>query len=114
MEPRAATPQRRLDALRALADAGVPTGVMVAPAIPGLNDSEIEATLEAAAKAGATSAAMIMVRSPHGVKDLFADWLTEHFSDRLDRVLGLIRDVRNGAKSNANFLIASPVAAPWR
>ena len=57
---------------------------------------------------------MIMVRLPHGVKDLFANWLTEHFPDRRNRVLGLIRDVRNGAKSNANFLIASPVAAPWR
>jgi DNA repair photolyase len=115
MEPRAATPQRRLDAVRALADAGVPTGVMVAPVIPGLNDSEIEGILEAAAKAGATSAAMIMVRLPHGVKDLFADWLTEHFPDRRDRVLGLIRDIRGGDESSANFFErqsgSGPVAA---
>ena len=115
MEPRAATPARRLDAVRALADAGVPTGVMVAPVIPGLNDSEIEAILEAAAKAGATSAAIIMLRLPHGVKDLFADWLTEHFPDRRNRVLGLIRDVRNGAESSPKFFerqsSRGPVAA---
>ena len=115
MEPRAATPQRRLDAVRALADAGVPTGVMVAPVIPGLNDSEIESILQAAAKAGATSAAMIMVRLPYGAKDLFADWLTEHFPDRRDRVLGLIRTVRAGAESSASFFErqsgSGPVAA---
>ena len=115
MEPRAATPGRRLDAVRALSQAGVPTGAMIGPVIPGLNDPEIEGILEASAKAGATSAAMIMLRLPHGVKDLFADWLTEHFPDRRDRVLGLIRDVRSGAESDARFFErqsgSGPVAA---
>ena len=115
MEPRAATPGRRLDAVRALSQAGVPTGVMIGPVIPGLNDPEIDGILEASAKAGATSAAMIMLRLPHGVKDLFADWLTENFPDRRDRVLGLIRDVRSGAESDPRFFErqsgSGPVAA---
>ncbi len=115
MEPRAATPGRRLDAIRRLADAGVPVGVMVAPVIPGLNDPEIEAILEASAQAGATSAAMTIIRLPYGVKDLFADWLTEHMPDRRDKVLSLIRDVRGGAETSSKFFErqsgSGPVAA---
>ena len=115
MEPRAATPGRRLDAIRALAEAGVPTGVMVAPVIPGLNDPEIEGILEAATGAGATSAAMMILRLPHGVKDLFADWLAEHEPGRQSRVLGLIRDMRGGRENDPRFFArhtgSGPVAA---
>ena len=75
MEPRAATPHRRLDAIRALSAAGVPAGVMFAPMIPGLNDHEMEAILEAAAEAGATRAGFTVLRLPLEIKDLFEEWL---------------------------------------
>ena len=75
MEPRASTPHRRLDAIRALAEAGVPVGVMTAPMIPGLNDHEMEAILEAAAEAGATRAGFTVLRLPLEIKDLFEEWL---------------------------------------
>ena len=75
MEPRASAPHRRLDAIKALADAGVPVGVMTAPMIPGLNDHEMEAILEAAAEAGATRAGFTVLRLPLEIKDLFDEWL---------------------------------------
>src|SRR4030095_6360991 len=78
MEPRAATPARRLDALRALAAAGVPCGVMAAPMIPGLNDHELERILEAARDAGASSAGWVLLRLPHELKGLFESWLKPH------------------------------------
>ena len=95
MEPRAATPARRLDAVRALADAGVPVGVMIAPVIPALNDSELEPILEAAA-AGATTAAKVLLRLPLGVKDLFRGWLDEHRPERAKHVMSLLRSMRGG------------------
>src|SRR5262249_2937714 len=79
MEPRAATPARRLDAIAALSAAGIPTGVMTAPIVPGLNDSEIPAILERAAAAGARSAGWTLVRLPRPVDALFTDWLARHF-----------------------------------
>lgn len=103
MEPRAATPERRLDAMRKLTEAGVPTGVMVGPVIPGLTDHEIPAILEAAAAAGATTASYIMLRLPHGVKELFADWLERNFPDRKVKVLGRIREIRSGRLNDPEF-----------
>ncbi len=103
MEPRASTPQRRLDAIRALADAGVPVGVMTAPMIPGLNDHELEAILEAATAAGATRAGFTVLRLPLEIKDLFDEWLRANRPDRADKVLSLIRQMRGGALYQAEF-----------
>jgi DNA repair photolyase len=103
LEPRTATPARRLDAIARLAEAGVPVRVMVAPVIPGLTDEEIPAILTAAADAGARSASYIMLRLPHGVKDLFARWLDTHFPDRRDRVLNRVRSVRSGCLNDSHF-----------
>ena len=96
MEPRAATPARRLDAIRKLADAGVPVGVGFAPVIPGLNDHELESVLEAAATAGATTAMYVTLRLPLEIKDLFREWLAEARPDRAARVMSLIRQTRGG------------------
>lgn len=96
MEPRASTPARRLKAVEALAKAGIPVGVMVAPIVPGLTDSEMPAILQAAADAGATGAGYVMLRLPHGVKELFEDWLGREFPDRKERVLNRVRDMRGG------------------
>jgi DNA repair photolyase len=96
MEPRASTPRKRLEAVRALAGAGVPVAVMAAPMIPGLNDPELEAILEAAAQAGASRAAMILLRLPLEIKDLFQEWLQAHAPLRAERVLSLMRQCRDG------------------
>ena len=103
MEPRAATPARRLEAIRALARAGVPVTVLASPMIPGLNDHELEAILAAAAEAGATGASTLMVRLPLELRDLFTEWLQTHAPDRAGRVLTLIRDVRGGALYDSRF-----------
>lgn len=96
MEPRAPTPARRLEAIRELSAAGVPVTVLAAPILPALNDHEIEKILEAAAKAGAGAAGYVLLRLPHEIKDLFADWLAEHYPDRADRVMSLVRQTRGG------------------
>jgi DNA repair photolyase len=96
MEPRAATPERRLEAVRRLIDAGVPTVVMFAPAIPGLNDHELEAVLERAAAAGALGAGYVVLRLPREIKDLFAEWLAARRPDRAERVMSLVRQMRGG------------------
>lgn len=96
MEPRAATPARRLAAIKVLADAGVPVGVGFAPVIPGLNDHELESVLEAAAKAGATTAMYVTLRLPLEIKDLFQEWLAEARPDRAARVMSLVRQTRGG------------------
>jgi DNA repair photolyase len=103
MEPRAATPERRLEALAALAAAGIRTNVMVAPVIPGLNDHEIPAILERVAAAGAQSAAWTMVRLASPLDQLFADWLERCFPDRCVRVLSRIRECRAGKLSDSRF-----------
>jgi len=103
MEPRAATPQRRLDAIRQLTAAGVPTTVMFAPVIPGLNDHELEAVLEAAAAAGAVSAGSIMVRLPLEIAGLFEEWLASDHPDRAARVMSLIRQARGGKVNSPEF-----------
>lgn len=103
MEPRTAVPERRLDAIRKLAEAGIPVGVNVAPVIPGLTDHEMPAILEAAADAGATRAGWIMLRLPHGVKDLFETWLGQHFPDRKEKVLNRLRELRGGRLYDSTF-----------
>jgi DNA repair photolyase len=97
MEPRAPTPARRLEAIRELAAAGVPVTVLAAPILPALNDHEIEKILEAAAEAGAGAAGYVLLRLPLEIKELFADWLAEHYPDRADRVMSLVRQTRGGA-----------------
>jgi DNA repair photolyase len=103
LEPRAAAPAKRLAAMRALAGAGIPTGVMVAPVIPGLTDHEIDSILAAAAEAGAVGAGYVLLRLPLEVKDLFAEWLAAHTPDRAKRVLKLVRETRGGALNDAAF-----------
>jgi DNA repair photolyase len=96
LEPRAARPTLRLETIRRLADAGVPTGVLSAPMIPALNDDELEAILDAAALAGGTSAGYILLRLPLEIKALFIEWLEAHFPERKKRVLALLRETRRG------------------
>lgn len=103
MEPRAASPRRRLETIKVLADAGIPAGVMTAPMIPALNDSEMEAILEAATEAGARWAGYVLLRLPLEIKDLFQEWLREHYPDKAKHVLNLIRDMREGKLNNAEF-----------
>ncbi len=97
MEPRTSSPERRLDAIAALARAGVPTGVLVAPVVPALTDSEIPHILQRAAEAGATSASYVVLRLPFGVKSIFEGWLEVHYPDRKDKVLARMRALRDGA-----------------
>src|SRR5882762_3409677 len=96
MEPRASTPERRLEALKRLTDAGIPTTAMVAPVIPALNDSEIERILDAAAHAGVKEASYVLLRLPLEVRDLFREWLLANYPDRYRHVFTLIRDMRGG------------------
>jgi DNA repair photolyase len=96
MEPRAATPSRRLDALRQLTAAGVPASVLVAPIIPALNDAEIERILDAAAAVGVKEAGYVLLRLPLEVRDLFREWLMANFPDRYRHVFKLIRETRGG------------------
>ena len=103
MEPRAAAPARRLDAIAKLTEAGVPVGVMVAPVIPGLTDHEAPAILKAAREAGALSAGYVPVRLPYGVKDLFEAWLSRHFPDRQAKVLNRIMEIRGGKLNESQF-----------
>jgi DNA repair photolyase len=113
MEPRASTPARRLGAIRVLADAGIPVGVNVAPVVPGLTDHELPAILEAAAAAGATFAGYILLRLPHGVKDLFETWLEQHFPERKDKVLHRVRDMRGGKLYDARYEVRGRGQGPW-
>jgi DNA repair photolyase len=96
LEPRAARPEHRLRAIRMLADAGVPVGVMVAPIIPGLTDHEMPAILDAAKAAGAKSAGYVVLRLPHAVKDVFSAWLDQHMPAKKERVLARVRELRGG------------------
>ena len=96
MEPRASSPEKRLEALRQLSEAGIPTKVMVAPVIPALNDAEIERILDAAAHAGVKEASYVLLRLPLEVRDLFREWLMANYPDRYRHVFTLIRDMRGG------------------
>jgi DNA repair photolyase len=103
MEPRAPTPARRVEALAALVEAGVPSGAMAAPMIPEINDHELEAILEAAAGVGVEHASYLLVRLPWEIKDLFADWLDAHFPGRKQKVLGYLRSLRGGRLNDPRF-----------
>ncbi len=96
MEPRASTPSKRLQAMRQLHEAGIPVSVMVAPIIPGLNDSEIERVLESAHAQGAAEAGYVILRLPLEVAPIFKDWLLRHYPDRYRHVMSLIRSMRDG------------------
>ena len=113
MEPRAATPDRRIDAIRQLAAAGIPTQVMVAPIIPGLNDHEIERILTTAQEAGATEAGYVMLRLPLELKDLFREWLATEFPDRANRVLHLLQSMHGGRDYTAAFGIRQRGSGPY-
>jgi DNA repair photolyase len=96
MEPRASTPTKRLEAMKALNEAGVPVSVMIGPVIPGLNDSEIERILDSARAAGAREAGYVLLRLPLEVAPIFKDWLLRHYPDRYRHVMSLIRSMRDG------------------
>jgi len=103
LEPRTAAPRARLKTIEALASAGVPVGVLVAPVIPSLTDHELEHILEAAKAAGATSAGYVLLRLPLEVKVLFREWLTEHYPDRAAHVMSLINQSRGGKDYQSEF-----------
>jgi DNA repair photolyase len=103
LEPRAASPQRRLDVVRKLNENGVPCGVMIAALVPALNDKTMEHVLEAAAAAGAKEAAYVVMRLPHELKTLFKEWLAEHYPQRAEHVMSIVRQMRGGKENDPNF-----------
>ena len=113
MEPRASIPARRLGAIRVLADAGIPVGVNVAPIVPGLTDHEVPEILEAAAEAGASFANYIVLRLPHGVKEIFSEWLGQHVPDRKAKVLNRVRELRGGRLYDARYAVRGRGEGPW-
>jgi DNA repair photolyase len=113
MEPRAASPARRLGAMRVLAEAGIPVGVNVAPVVPGLTDHELPSILEAAADSGASFAAYIMLRLPHGVKDIFTEWMKQHVPHRRKKVLSRLRSLRGGRLYDARFEVRGKGEGPF-
>jgi DNA repair photolyase len=103
LEPRAASPQRRLDVLKALSREKIPCGVMVAALIPALNDKTLEHVLEEASKAGAAEAAYVIMRLPNELKDLFKEWLAEHYPQRAEHVISIVRQIRGGRDNDPRF-----------
>ncbi len=113
MEPRAATPARRLEAIAQLSAAGIPTTVLVAPVIPGLNDHEIEQILLSAKQAGATSAAYVMLRLPLELKQLFREWLASEFPNRMKRVINILQNMHGGRDYNPEFHVRQKGTGPF-
>lgn len=113
MEPRAATPAKRLDAIRQLSQAGVPTMVMVAPVIPALNDAEIEDILDCARTAGAREAGYVLLRLPLELRDLFREWLLEHHPGKLRHILSLVQSTRNGKDYDARWGVRQTGEGPY-
>ena len=113
LEPRAPHPERRLRAVRALADAGVPVYVSIAPVIPGITDHELEQLVARAAAAGARSCFFIPVRLPHEVAPLFRAWLDAHFPDRAGKVMAIIRELRGGRDNDPDFFTRMQGKGPW-
>ena len=113
MEPRAATPEKRLEAIGTLSDAGIPVGVMAAPIIPGLNDHEIESILEAAYAAGAREAGYVLLRLPLELKEIFREWLATEFPDRAHRVLSLLQSMHGGKDYVADFGLRQRGRGPY-
>jgi DNA repair photolyase len=103
LEPRAATPARRLRTIRSLSEAGIPVGVSIAPVIPFVTEPDMERVLEVCAEAGASNASYIVLRLPWEVAPLFKDWLAAHFPDRAERVMSRVRDMRGGKDYDSNF-----------
>jgi len=103
LEPRTASPQARLRTMKQLSEAGIPVGVMVAPVIPAITDHEMETILEAALECGATTAGYVLLRLPYEIKDLFREWLAEHYPDRAKHVMSLINQARGGKDNDPNF-----------
>lgn len=113
MEPRASTPARRLEAVRQLSEAGIPTGVMVAPVVPGLNDSEIERILEQSHAAGALEAGYVLLRLPLEIKELFREWLATERPDAAKRVISLIQSMHRGRDYRAEFGLRQKGSGPY-
>jgi DNA repair photolyase len=113
MEPRASTPSKRLEAIKALSEAGIPSTVMMAPVIPALNDHEIERVLDAGKTAGATSASYVLLRLPIEVSPLFRDWLLRNYPDRYRHVMSLVRSMRGGKDYDAEFGKRMKGAGPY-
>ena len=113
VEPRAPTPERRLTAVRRLADAGVPVFVSIAPVIPQITDHELEHLVERAAEAGARGCFFLPVRLPHEVAPLFRAWLDEHFPDRAGKVMATIRSLRGGRDNDPDFFTRMQGQGPW-
>lgn len=113
LEPRAASPKRRLETLRKLSHAGIPTMVSVAPVIPFITDNDLEAILTQAAEAGATSASYTVLRLPHEVNLLFKEWLALHFPERADRVMARVRDLHGNKDYNADFATRMRGSGLW-
>jgi DNA repair photolyase len=113
MEPRATTPARRIETIRGLAAAGVPTAVMVAPVIPVLTDPEMETIIEAAAQAGAASAGKVMLRLPLEIKDLFQEWLAVHAPMKARHVMSLVRDTRGGKDYDSRWFTRQSGEGPY-
>ena len=103
LEPRAAAPYRRIETIKRLVEAGIPTGVLAAPMIPMLNDATLEEALVAAQAAGATEAGYVLLRLPHELKELFKDWLEAHFPERAAHVMSIVRQSRGGRENDSNF-----------
>ncbi len=103
LEPRAARPSLRLRVIEELTEAGVPVSILVAPLIPGLNDEQIPAILEAAAERGAHDAGYVLLRLPGPVEEIFVDWVEDHFPNRKNRILGRLRNLRDGSLNNTEF-----------
>ncbi|HEX3498074.1 MAG TPA: PA0069 family radical SAM protein, partial [Stellaceae bacterium] len=103
LEPRAATPERRLETIRALADSGIPTGVLAAPMIPALNDAELENILAACREAGATTAGYVALRLPHELKTLFREWLETHVPGKAKHVMSLVTEMHGGKEYDAQW-----------
>ncbi|WP_275789271.1 PA0069 family radical SAM protein [Pararhizobium gei] len=103
MEPRASTPTKRLEAIKALSDAGIPATIMMAPVIPALNDHEIERVLDSGKTAGATQTSYVLLRLPLEVSPLFRDWLLRNYPDRYRHVMSLVRSMRGGKDYDAEF-----------
>ena len=113
MEPRAASPAKRLETVRKLSEAGIPVTVLVAPIIPAINDHEIEAILKASYAAGAREAGYVLLRLPHDLKELMRDWLAEHYPDKLNHVFSLLQEARGGKDYDSAWGVRQTGVGPY-
>ncbi len=113
MEPRAASPAKRLETMRKLAEAGIPVTVLVAPVIPAINDHEVESILEASRRVGASEAGYVLLRLPHDLKDLMRDWLLEHYPDRLGRVFSILGETRGAKDYDSRWKVRQTGVGPF-